>query len=131
LTRRGNGRSVSLATAMTREGSLHASRSADTEVFYMAGRQLAALSRRLVAAGWPADTPTSVVSRAGWPDQLHSDHALVSLASASVLHAGRPLVVIVGAGAAPLTAGAGTEPHAAGTQRLAGSRSRSLARSKP
>jgi uroporphyrin-III C-methyltransferase len=131
LTRRGNGRSVSLATAMTREGSLHASRSADTEVFYMAGRQLAALSRRLVAAGWPADTPTSVVSRAGWPDQLHSDHPLDALASASMLHAGRPLVVVVGAGAAPLAADTGTEPHAAGAQPLAGSRSRSLARSKP
>ena len=104
LTRRGVGRSVSLATAMTREGSVYASRSADTEVFYMAGRQLAALSRRLLAAGWPADTPTSVVSRAGWPDQLHSDHALHQLAQASVLHAGRPMVVVVGAGAKPLAA---------------------------
>ena len=104
LTRRGTGRSVSLATAMTREGSVHASRSADTEVFYMAGRQLAALSRRLIAAGWPDDTPTSVVSRAGWPDQLHSDHALGDLAQASLLHAGRPMVVVVGAGAMPLAA---------------------------
>ena len=122
LTRRGNGRSVSLATAMTREGSLHASRSADTEVFYMAGRQLAALARRLVAAGWPADTPVSVVSRAGWPDQLHSDHAIVTLAQASLLHAGRPAVVVVGAGAAPLPAVAPTqaESHRDG-----------LARSKP
>jgi uroporphyrin-III C-methyltransferase len=102
LTRRGSGRSVSLTTAMTREGSVHASRSADTEVFYMAGRQLAALSRRLLAAGWPADTLTSVVSRAGWPDQLHSEHALIGLAQASVLHAGRPMVVVVGAGAKPL-----------------------------
>ena len=102
LTRRGAGRSVSLATAMTREGSVHASRSADTEVFYMAGRQLAALSRRLLSAGWADDTPTSVVSRAGWPDQLHSDHALNQLAQASVLHAGRPMVVVVGAGAKPL-----------------------------
>ena len=122
LTRRGNGRSVSLATAMTREGSLHASRSADTEVFYMAGRQLAALARRLVAAGWPADTPVSVVSRAGWPDQLHSDHAIATLAQASLLHAGRPAVVVVGAGAAPLPAVAPTqaESHRDG-----------LARSKP
>ncbi|HEX6363710.1 MAG TPA: uroporphyrinogen-III C-methyltransferase, partial [Albitalea sp.] len=44
LTRRGSGRSVSLATAMTRTGALQGSRTADTEVFYMAGRQLAALS---------------------------------------------------------------------------------------
>jgi uroporphyrin-III C-methyltransferase len=103
LTRRGNGRSVSLSTAMTREGSLTASRSADTEVFYMAGRQLAVLSRRLLAAGWPGDTPTSVVSRAGWPDQLHSEQPLTELAQASVLHAGRPMVVVVGAGARPLS----------------------------
>lgn len=102
LTRRGGGRSVSLTTAMTREGALRASRSADTEVFYMAGKQLAALSRRLIAAGWSADTPASVVSRAGWPDQLHSDHTVDSLGRASMLHAGRPTVVTVGAGAAPI-----------------------------
>ena len=102
LTRRGSGRSVSLTTAMTREGSLNAARTADTEVFYMAGKQLAALARRLVAAGWAADTPVSVVSRAGWPDQLHSDHSIDTLGRASMLHAGRPTVVTVGAGAAPL-----------------------------
>ena len=102
LTRRGSGRSVSLTTAMTRSGALHASRGADTEVFYMAGRQLAALARRLREAGWPDDTPASVVSRAGWPDQLASDHRVATLAQASVLHAGRPTVVIVGVGAAAL-----------------------------
>jgi len=100
LTRRGSGRSVSLTTAMTRTGALQASRSADTEVFYMAGRQLAALSRRLREAGWPADTPASVVSRAGWPDELGSEHRVDTLAQASVLHAGRPAVVTVGVGAA-------------------------------
>lgn len=104
LTRRGGGRSVSLTTAMTREGHLHAARSADTEVFYMAGKQLAALSRRLIKAGWAADTPVSVVSRAGWPDQLHSDHTVDTLGRASMLHAGRPTVVTVGAGAAALAA---------------------------
>jgi uroporphyrin-III C-methyltransferase len=107
LTRRGSGRSVSLTTAMTREGRLQATRTADTEVFYMAGRQLAALSRRLIAAGWPAGTPTSVVSRAGWPDELHSDHTVQDLGQAALLHAGRPSVVTVGAGAAPLTTKAG------------------------
>jgi uroporphyrin-III C-methyltransferase len=99
LTRRGQGRSVSLSTAMTRSGLLHGARSADTEVFYMAGRQLGALSRGLLSAGWPADTPVCVVSRAGWPDMLSSDHAVADLGSAAVLHAGRPTVVTVGAGA--------------------------------
>lgn len=103
LTRRGHGRSVSLSTAMTRDGDLRASRSADTEVFYMAGRQLAALSRRLIAAGWAPDTPACVVSRAGWPDQVTSDHALLALGAASLLHAGRPTVVTVGAGARPVS----------------------------
>ncbi len=102
LTRRGSGRSVSLATAMTRSGQVQANRSADTEVFYMAGKQLGALSRRLVEAGWPRDTPASVVSCAGAPDQLHSDHCVATLAGASMLHAGRPTVVTVGAGAQPL-----------------------------
>ena len=105
LTRRGHGRSVALTTAMTREGSLQATRSADTEVFYMAGKQLAALSRRLLAAGWPEVAPVSVVSRAGWPDQLHSDHTVTSLPQAAMLHAGRPSVVTVGAGAAVLPTG--------------------------
>ena len=105
LTRRGTGRSVSLTTAMTRAGELRASRTADTEVFYMAGRQLGALSRRLREAGWPEGTPTAVVSRAGWPDALHSDHTVATLAQASVLHAGRPAVVIVGCGARPVRRG--------------------------
>jgi uroporphyrin-III C-methyltransferase len=104
LTRRGSGRSVSLTTAMTREGALHAARTADTEVFYMAGKQLGALARRLRQAGWREDAPVCVVSRAGWPDELHSDHTIASLGRASLLHAGRPTVVTVGAGAAPLRA---------------------------
>ncbi len=99
LTRRGTGRSVSLTTAMTQEGRLQAGRHADTEVFYMAGRQLGALARRLRAAGWPADTATSVVSRAGWPDSLASQHRLADLGQAALLHAGRPTVVTLGAGA--------------------------------
>lgn len=102
LTRRGRGRSVSLTTAMTRQGELQATRGADTEVFYMAGRQLAELSRQLALAGWPSETPVAVVSRVGCVDPLHSDHTVRSLAQASVLHAGRPTVVTVGAGAAPL-----------------------------
>jgi uroporphyrin-III C-methyltransferase len=102
LTRRGSGRSVALTTAMTRTGELQATRTADTEVFYMAGRQLGALSRRLADAGWTADTPVLVVSRAGWPDQIASDHRVATLAEAALLHSGRPTVVTVGVGAAPV-----------------------------
>jgi len=99
LTRRGRGRSVALTTAMTKEGDLQAARNADTEVFYMAGRQLAALARRLAAAGWAAETPALVVSRAGWPDQIASDHCVATLGEAALLHSGRPTVVTVGVGA--------------------------------
>ncbi len=99
LTRRGNGRSISLNTAMTKDGALPLQRNADTEVFYMAGRQLGALGRRLIEAGWAADLPVNVVSRAGCADALSSDHQLADLAAAALLHQGRPTVVIVGAGA--------------------------------
>jgi uroporphyrin-III C-methyltransferase len=116
LTRRGRGRSVSLSTAMTRDGGLQAGHRADTEVFYMAGRQLAALGRRLLDAGWPADTPACVVSRAGWPDELASDHRVDELARAALFHAGRPVIVTVGAGAtavARMPKTVPTEQHAA------------------
>ena len=113
LTRRGSGRSVALSTAMTRAGQLVATRSADTEVFYMAGRQLAALSRRLIGAGWPPETPVAVVSRAGWPDQHGSDHRVDTLPEAVVLHGGRPTVVIVGVGATTATAASATPDESA------------------
>ena len=103
LTRRGSGRSVSLTTAMTHLGALQATRTADTEVFYMAGRQLPALSAKLLQAGWPGSTAVCVVSRAGWPDALTTDHSVASLAEAAGPHADRPAVVTVGAGAVPLT----------------------------
>lgn len=103
LTRRGTGRSVSFTTAMTRTGDLQCGmgpgQRADTEVFYMAGRQLAPLSQGLLDAGWSADTEVSVVSRAGWPDMRHTVHTVGSLDEASAVHAGRPTLVIVGAGA--------------------------------
>lgn len=116
LTRRGSGRSVSLATAMTKDGTLQAGKRADTEVFYMAGRQLAALSRRLREAGWAAETPVSVVSRAGWPDALSSEHRVGSLHDATVLHAGRPTVVTVGAGASAVDAAQTALPAHRGEQ---------------
>ena len=104
LTRRGRARSVAFTTAMTRDGELRARRGADTEVFYMAGQQLAALARALREAGWDGATPASVVSRAGCPDSLHSSHRVDQLAQAALLHCGRPTVVIVGAGAEALQA---------------------------
>jgi uroporphyrin-III C-methyltransferase len=102
LTRRGVGRSVSFATAMTRTGDVHACRSADTEVFYMAGQKLAVLAEQLQQAGWSAQTPVLTVSCAGTADERASEHSVASLPDAGERHAGRPTVVIVGAGALPV-----------------------------
>ena len=107
LTRRGRGRSVAFSTAMTQQGELRGARSADSEVYYMAGRQLGALSRPLPAARWPANTPACLVSRARCSDALVSHHLLHSLHQAALLHAGRPTVVTVGVAASAVGA-AGT-----------------------
>jgi uroporphyrin-III C-methyltransferase len=116
LTRRGRGRSVSLSTAVTRDASVDALDSgdpapangaaprADTDVLYMAGQQLAHLPRRLAHAGWAGDTPASVVSRAGTPDMIFSQHTVASLDEAALLHRGRPTVVTVGVGATAIGA---------------------------
>lgn len=106
LTRRGSGRSVALTTAMTHDGGLGAGRHADTESFYMAGKQLGTLSRRLLAAGWPTATMALVVSRAGWPDQIATEHRVADLVDATPLHSGRPTIVTIGVGAGRV----GSEP---------------------
>jgi uroporphyrin-III C-methyltransferase len=105
LTRRGRGRSVSLTTAVTHDdlnGTATTSavrRGADTEVFYMSSHQLGNLPRTLQAAGWTSDTPALVVSNAGTPDAISSQHTVATLAEGASLHAGRPTVVTVGVGA--------------------------------
>lgn len=104
LTRRGVGRSVAFSTAMTQAGELEARRSADTEVFYMAGRQLQSLAHKLREVGWAPDTPALVVSRAGWPDQRISLHDVGTLGEAAITHAGQPTIVTVGAGAVAIGA---------------------------
>jgi len=104
LTRRARGRSVALETAMTNARGVVATRRADSHVYYMAGRQLATLARRLASAGWPPETPVSVVSKAGCVDQIASDHCVATLGEAALVHAGRPTVVIVGVAAEPVYA---------------------------
>ncbi|MBX3633935.1 MAG: uroporphyrinogen-III C-methyltransferase [Rubrivivax sp.] len=130
LTRRGRGRSVALTTAVTADGALRSGRHADTEVFYMAGRQLAALGRSLRVAGWAADTPVAVVSNAGAADHVASSHRLDELARAALLHAARPAVVTVGVGAAAVA----PAPHAGAAgapDRVAMSDIKSLATAAP
>uniref|UniRef100_UPI003FA2AE66 SAM-dependent methyltransferase n=1 Tax=Sphaerotilus montanus TaxID=522889 RepID=UPI003FA2AE66 len=86
----------------TQTGEWQARRSAATEVFSMAGRQLASLAERLREVGWAPETPVLVVSRAGWPDQHISQHVVATLADAGERHGGRPTLVTVGAGARPV-----------------------------
>jgi uroporphyrin-III C-methyltransferase len=114
LTRRGRGRAVAFTTAMTETGldteaasteavtSERATQPAGTEVHYMAGRQLPALSAQLARRGWAAETPVTVVSCAGSPQALVTQHTVAGLASARWAHATRPTVVTVGVGAEPL-----------------------------
>lgn len=104
LTRRGVGRSVSFATAMTRSGEVQGCRSADTEVFYMAGQKLAILAEQLLQVGWSVETPVLLVSDAGTRQEQASEATVGRLASAGERHAGRPTIVIVGAGARPVLA---------------------------
>ena len=49
--------------------------------------------------GWNADAPVSVVSKAGMPDVIISQHTVASLADAALPHQGRPTIVTVGVGA--------------------------------
>ena len=114
LTRRGSGRTVTLTTAMTERRPASPDSAADDPfatptpsdsiVFYMAGKQLSALARQLSKQGWAESTPVCVVSRASCIDELHSTHSVATLAQASLLHKGRPTVVIVGAAAVPIDA---------------------------
>lgn len=102
LTRRGAGRSVALVTASTKPSNAYsevALPNADTLVFYMVGQQMAITAQRLIRQGWSKNTPTLVVSRAGYTDAKASEHVLCDLVQPILLHAGRPTVVTIGLGA--------------------------------
>jgi uroporphyrin-III C-methyltransferase len=99
LTRRGTGRSVSLHTAMTQQGALQAPTLPTPRSSTWPAGSLPHWAGNCGKPVGPIDTPVCVVSRAGWPDSLCSDHDLASLAQAALLHAGRPTVVTVGVGA--------------------------------
>ncbi len=68
----------------------------------MAGRQLGALGAPPARRRLAGRHAGGVVSRAGWPDQLASDHRVARWPRPALLHAGRPTVVTVGVGATPV-----------------------------
>ena len=104
LTRRGSGRSVALTTAMTndrrprgRPPRRHRGRS--TWPASSSPRS----SRRLVAAGWPADDAGArrLARRLARPARQRPQRRHARR-RATVLHSGRPTIVTVGVGAAPV-----------------------------
>jgi len=71
-----------------------------TLVVYMGVEQAARWAQDLVAAGRPADTPVTVVSRCSWPDQRIAASTLGGLAADVVRHGWQPPAVVI-VGAAP------------------------------
>ena len=70
----------------------------------MAGQKLAILAEQLLQVGWSVETPVLLVSDAGTRQEQASETTVGRLASAGERHAGRPTIVIVGAGARPVLA---------------------------
>jgi uroporphyrinogen III methyltransferase/synthase len=68
-----------------------------TLAVYMGVEQLAGWSRDLVAAGRPADTPVTLVSRCSWPDERQATSTLGTCAADAARHGWQsPAVMIVG-----------------------------------
>ena len=112
LTRRQRASSVAFCTGHTTDGHTAeiAVPQADTLVYYMAAARLAEIAQRVLAAGWPAATPLTLVRYATRPDQAVLTATLGQAAAGSVRLA-PPLVALIGPGAAPLVPGG----RAAGT----------------
>jgi uroporphyrinogen III methyltransferase/synthase len=73
-----------------------------TLAVYMGVEQVARWSRELLAAGLPADTPVTIVSRCSWPDQRIGGSTLGDCARDFETHGWRsPAVVLVGAKVPP------------------------------
>ncbi|MBI3453823.1 MAG: uroporphyrinogen-III C-methyltransferase [Rhodospirillales bacterium] len=73
-------------------------RGAPVLVFYMAIKHLETISRRLIAAGRPADDPVAIVSRAATDDQRVLETTLGACAAEAARHAIEPpAVVAIGA----------------------------------
>jgi uroporphyrinogen III methyltransferase/synthase len=72
-----------------------------TIVVYMGVEQIASWSQRLVDAGRSGDTPVTLVSRCGWPDQRIASTTLAACAADADRHGWRsPAVLLVGSAVA-------------------------------
>ena len=97
LTRRRQASSVAFCTGHTGRVAVPA---ADTLVYYMAAARLAALAEQILAQGWSAATPVTLVRHASRPDQSVVTTTLGAAARSGPQPA--PLVAVIGPGAAPL-----------------------------
>lgn len=123
LTRRGAARSVSFVTGHDAAGELPdwPGLAADgTLVAYMALSRLDEIALRLLSAGHAAGTPVLVVGRAGLPGEvvLRSCLGRCTLDASRARVAG-PALVVIGAAAGFVPAGAAAEPERAGRIRRA------------
>ena len=98
LTHRGEARSVALATGRLREGELNVDLPrADSLVLYMSVSALEALVRRLVADGWPEQTPVAVIEHGGLEWERHLRGALSEIAGiAQQARLQSPALIVVG-----------------------------------
>ena len=100
LTRRGRGRSFAVATARVVGGAIQEQFPVDSLVIMMGVGVLDEIVARLLADGWPADTPAAIVERGTLPWERHVESPLARLpAAAKLAGAGSPACIIVGAAA--------------------------------
>lgn len=106
LTRRHEGRSVSVATARVAGGAIsgHLPKS-DSLVIMMGVEVLDQIAARLLADGWPADTQTAIVERGtlAWERRVSSPLGRLAEAAADA-GVSSPACVIVGSAATPVFA---------------------------
>ena len=112
LTRRRQASSVAFCTGHTEQVAVP---EADTLVYYMAAARLAEIAEQLLARGWRAATPVTLIRNASRPDQSVTTLTL----SSAVRHdsPAPPLVAVIGAGGAAVgDAGDGEPPEPTGAE---------------
>lgn len=103
LTQRGVSRNVVFVTPRVGEGELEHDwtrvvLAADTSVLYMAGQQMAAIGRSLIAGGMPGDRPVVLVAGAATPTQRVFGSSIAELARGerSFDTAAMPVLMLIG-----------------------------------
>jgi len=100
-TRRGNGRSFAVVSAREAGGAVNGSYpQADTLIILMGVGALRQVTARLLADGWPPETPTAVLEKATMPWERRLEGELSRIADeARKADIEPPAILVVGAGA--------------------------------